>query len=306
MALIRRCGRRWMKIPVVVSPFPDSVEEDEDALPNGDWKCKTCGNVNWKTSKICNLCRNPRKQDQSKNAATDDNSNKGEGSGREERLSDDDMYDAFGRKKKRYRYGHQTPIHTATSEKAYSRSRSRSDSYSSRSPSPRHSHSRSRSTSHRDSHRDSYRDSHRDSHRDSRSRSRSYSRKHSHSTSRNYSRSHRGYRSCVCTKQNNNHASLSPPRRRAPPRSCRRSGSTSSLRPSARGSPTSTRSFRLKGRSHGSATSWTTPTPHPPLTPPPFRSSSPPSPRHAVLRLTHAHHRHSRSGPSPRCPSPCC
>ncbi|KAK8804556.1 hypothetical protein WA588_004766 [Blastocystis sp. NMH] len=68
----------------------------ENAVEN-DWKCPTCGNVNWGTQKSCTICGTKMNGEEGlpkESAATPSRES-----------DDDDMYDAFGRKKKRYRHG---------------------------------------------------------------------------------------------------------------------------------------------------------------------------------------------------------
>ena len=165
----------------------------------GDWKCKKCGNVNWESRKICNLCGMPKEKDQGERNGVGGGFNERQDSERKEHASDDDdMYDAFGRKKKKYRYGNRQaatmPVNEPEKKKE---SRSRSGSYSSYSGSDSGSdlgsHSRSSSRSHSRSHSRSRSrsNSRRSSRKHSRSNSRHDSRKHARSRSRDYSRSQR-------------------------------------------------------------------------------------------------------------------
>lgn len=165
----------------------------------GDWKCKKCGNVNWESRKICNLCGMPKEKDQGERNGVGGGFNERQDSERKEHASDDDdMYDAFGRKKKKYRYGNRQaatmPVNEPEKKKE---SRSRSGSYSSYSGSDSGSdsgsHSRSSSRSHSRSHSRSRSrsSSRRSSRKHSRSNSRHDSRKHARSRSRDYSRSQR-------------------------------------------------------------------------------------------------------------------
>ena len=164
----------------------------------GDWKCKKCGNVNWESRKICNLCGMPKEKDQGERNGVGGGFNERQDSERKEHASDDDdMYDAFGRKKKKYRYGNRQAVTMPVDEpekKKESRSRSGSySSYSSDSGSGSRSHSRSSSRSHSRSHSRSRSrsNSRRSSRKHSRSNSRHDSRKHARSRSRDYSRSQR-------------------------------------------------------------------------------------------------------------------
>lgn len=164
----------------------------------GDWKCKKCGNVNWESRKICNLCGMPKEKDQGERNGVGGGFNERQDSERKEHASDDDdMYDAFGRKKKKYRYGNRQAATMPVNEpekKKESRSRSGSySSYSSDSRSGSRSHSRSSSRSHSRSHSRSRSrsNSRRSSRKHSRSNSRHDSRKHARSRSRDYSRSQR-------------------------------------------------------------------------------------------------------------------
>ena len=160
----------------------------------GDWKCKKCGNVNWESRKICNLCGMPKEKDQGERNGVGGGFNERQDSERKEHASDDDdMYDAFGRKKKKYRYGNRQAVTMPVDEpekKKESRSRSGSySSYSSDSRSGSRSNSRSHSRSHSRSR--SRSNSRRSSRKHSRSNSRHDSRKHARSRSRDYSRSQR-------------------------------------------------------------------------------------------------------------------
>ena len=167
----------------------------------GDWKCKKCGNVNWESRKICNLCGMPKEKDQGERNGVGGGFNERQDSERKEHASDDDdMYDAFGRKKKKYRYGNRQAATMPVNEpekKKESRSRSGSySSYSSDSGSGSRSNSRSNSRSHsRRSRSNSRSNSRRSSRKHSRSNSRRSSRKHSRSNSRHDSRKHARSRS---------------------------------------------------------------------------------------------------------------
>ena len=160
----------------------------------GDWKCKKCGNVNWESRKICNLCGMPKEKDQGERNGVGGGFNERQDSERKEHASDDDdMYDAFGRKKKKYRYGNRQAVTMPVDEPEKKKEwRSRSGSYSSYSSDSR-SGSRSNSRSHSRSHSRSRSrsNSRRSSRKHSRSNSRHDSRKHARSRSRDYSRSQR-------------------------------------------------------------------------------------------------------------------
>ncbi|KAK3091809.1 hypothetical protein FSP39_022779, partial [Pinctada imbricata] len=79
------------------------AEKSKGLFSAEDWQCKSCGNVNWARRMTCNMCNAPKygKQEQ----------RTGFGGGYMERdevveyveRKDDDEYDEFGRKKKRYR-----------------------------------------------------------------------------------------------------------------------------------------------------------------------------------------------------------
>lgn len=154
----------------------------------GDWQCTKCGNVNWENRKVCNVCGLPKEVDQGER--------KGAGGGFYERQDpadrvehssdDDDIYDAFGRKKKKYRHG--SALATASIDmnalKMKTQNKS-SDQYESRNKS-----------------KDPYdsRDNSRHSHS---SRSRSRDRHDSHSRSRDHYRSHR-HHSIICSTKHIN------------------------------------------------------------------------------------------------------
>ena len=164
----------------------------------GDWKCKKCGNVNWESRKICNLCGMPKEKDQGERNGVGGGFNERQDSERKEHASDDDdMYDAFGRKKKKYRYGNRQAVTMPVDEPEKKKEwRSRSGSYSSysgsdsgsdsRNNSRNHSRRRSRSHSRRRSRSHSRSNSRRDSRRRSRSRSRDYSRSQRSRSYRHY------------------------------------------------------------------------------------------------------------------------
>merc|ERR1712062_50728 len=83
----------------------NAAEKSKGLFAAEDWQCSKCGNVNWARRSTCNVCNAPRVGDVEERT--------GLGGGFDERGkveynshdSDNDEYDDFGRKKKKFRDG---------------------------------------------------------------------------------------------------------------------------------------------------------------------------------------------------------
>lgn len=155
-----------------------------------DWKCPTCGNVNWGTQKSCTICGTKMNGEEGlpkESAATPSRES-----------DDDDMYDAFGRKKKRYRHGKTEDSQVDMSIIRQSLKATEESTKKGTEQSTDVRRSRSREHAHRSSR--------------SRSRSHSHSRSHYHSRSRHYR-----YSSVSFKQVNTVSSEYSQPRLRALP-----------------------------------------------------------------------------------------
>lgn len=81
----------------------NAAEKSKGLFSAEDWQCSKCGNVNWARRSTCNVCNEPKIGDIEERTGLGGGFNEREGVTYKQHDSDEEEYDDFGRKKKKFR-----------------------------------------------------------------------------------------------------------------------------------------------------------------------------------------------------------